>query len=53
MLLGNFSYDNQIIPQFQEQIGTVLANPANAAVILYNYNHSAPTKLASKGPVSL
>jgi len=52
ILLG-FSYDDQIIPQFEQKIGPVLPKVANAVVLLYNFNHQPVTASASEGLISL
>ena len=52
-ILSGFSYDDQIIPQFERQIGPALPKSANAVVLLYNFNHQPASATASDGPVSL
>jgi hypothetical protein len=52
-ILSGFSYDDQIIPQFERQIGPALPKAANAVVLLYNLNHRPASATINSGTVSL
>ena len=52
-ILRGFSYDDQLIPAFEGQVGPTLAFPVNAVVLLYNYDNGSPLVTASKGDVAL
>ena len=52
-ILTGFSYDDQIIPQFEQRIGPALPNAANAVVLLYNFNYQPTAVIAGDGRVSL
>jgi|688.fasta_scaffold731812_2 hypothetical protein len=52
-ILSGFSYEDQIIPQFEKQIGPVLREVANAVVLLYNFKHQPKSATSSDGPISL
>jgi hypothetical protein len=52
-ILSGFSYDGQIIPQFERMVAPELPMAANAAVLLYNFNHQPASATASDGLVSL
>ena len=52
-VLSGFSYDSQLIEQFQRMLGESLTSPVNAAVLLYNFNHQSPTVTQSDGAIQL
>lgn len=52
-VLSGFSYDSQLIEQFQQMLGESLTFPVNAAVLLYNFNHQTPTVTQSDGAIRL
>ncbi|TWT38818.1 immunity 22 family protein [Blastopirellula retiformator] len=52
-VLSGFSYNSQLIEQFQRMLGESLTFPVNAAVLLYNFNHQSPTVTQSDGAIQL
>jgi hypothetical protein len=51
--LEGCSWDDQVIPQFEKQIGKTLAFPVNALILLFDYNHQRETKNASTDGTSM
>jgi hypothetical protein len=51
--LQGCSWDDQVIPQFEKQIGKTLDFPVNAMILLFDYNHQRETKEASSGGISM
>lgn len=51
--LEGASYDDQLIPAFEGQVGPTLDFPVNAIVLLYNYHNGSPLVTASKGDVAM
>jgi hypothetical protein len=52
-VLEGCSWDDQIIPQFEKQIGKALDFPVNALILLFDYNYKSETKKASTGGISM
>ena len=45
--------EDQIIPQFEQQIGKTFDFPVNSLILLFDYNHERETKKASSGGISM
>jgi hypothetical protein len=52
-LLARFSYDDVIVPRFQEATGGKIPFVANAVVLLYDYEYTGTPTRTRHGPVSL
>lgn len=52
-LLCGFSYDSELIPQFEQIVGAAPAFPVNSAILLYNFNHRDAAVKKTLGAISL
>lgn len=52
-LLEGFSYDDTIVPQFEELLGKELITGMNAVVLLYNFNYKGSKRDARTAQIQL